>query len=465
MCGPANLVLIRGGHPSYHQDPWAAHYLYRELVWGPDDFENWVMQRDPVDRWDHDAGAAVVVDYDERKLLWSTWAGVLDDIWIPRVAELHHRMVKAAWPGYEVRYIACQDQWQEMVKLAGGKVKRVAEYDPFGFRMQTVREAAGVFDPDFADELDDDAELRDEEESGDHLRRFLSGPVGEMDDDLDDEMEADDPDEDSRDDRPEEESFTFLPEQTRAWITLIDEEGSARHRHLLQIPLDLLQAKPNLIQELKACPPAEVPAERVVTEGVWIDIPGRVIGLWGGKNLEAQMGLVRERWDDWRIEWAEEGYLRHCAACDTPGIPLEEVDALGCLLPKVLSTERFDLNNLAGQIGSGIKGFATKATGCLLMLICTPLLIFGAVSGQWEAVAITVLITSLLVAVIFKLAEYRIRRWYRESMPENANPDPNEDPAAGPMDAAARRERLDRLLLVAGFPPLEVVEPRFVADV
>lgn len=446
MCGPANLVLIRGGHSSYHQDLWAAHFLYRELVWGPDDFENWVMQRDPVDRWDQDAGAAVVVDYDERKLLWSAWNTTLDDLWIPRVTELHQRLVKAAWPGYEVRYVGCQDQWQEMVELAGGKAKRIAEFNPFGIRVQTVREAAGHYDSDF-----------DEEEGDDLPQPLLTGPS--------DDSEEESPDDDnSDDDNSDDETFTFLPEQTRVWVTLIDEEGSARHRHLLQIPQDLLHAKPDLIEQLKACPPAEVPSERVVKEGVWIDIPGRVIGLWGGKDLAAQMDLVREQWADWRIEWAEGGYLRHCAACDTPGVPLAEVDALGCLLPKVLSTKRFDINELADQIGSGIKGFAKKATGCLLMLICMPLLIFGAVSGQWMAVGITVLITAMVVAVIFKVLEYRVRRWYRESMPENANPDPQEDPAAGPLDEPERRARLDRLLLVAGFPSLKEVEPRFVAE-
>ncbi|MEX0792077.1 MAG: hypothetical protein WD045_03015 [Pirellulaceae bacterium] len=442
MCGPANLVLIRGGHPSYHQDTWAAYYLYRELVWGPDDFENWVMQRDQVDRWDEDAGAAVVVDYDQRKLFWSAWSGTLDDFWIPRVAELHQRLVKAAWPGYDVRYVGCREQWQEMVELAGGKGNGIERFDPFAVRVESVREAAGQYDPDFADDDEDDGPPR----------RLLSGPDKALEDDDDDDDDYD----------SEDEPFEFMPEQARAWITLIDEEGSVRHRHLMQIPLDLLHAESHVIEHLKACPPAEVPPESVVKEGVWIDVPGRVIGLWGGKNLKGRMDTVREHWDDWRIEWAEEGYLRHCAACDTPGRPMAEIDALGSLLPRVLTIKRFDMNELADQIGSGVKGFAKKATGCLLMVICLPLLIFGAVSGQWQAVGITVLVTAVVVAVIFKVIEYRVRRWYRESIP---TAEPEDDPAAGPLDERARRARLDRLLLVAGFPPLEEVEPRFVADV
>lgn len=98
-------------------------------------------------------------------------------------------------------------------------------------RRKTVREAAGLYD--------DDDEQPDEEE------------------DEDDEV-------------------------TRAWVTVLDARGNARHRSIDEISEDLISASKEAVENLAKLQAAEVPAEKAMTEGMWLDFNTREIGFWGG---------------------------------------------------------------------------------------------------------------------------------------------------------------------------------------
>ena len=79
-----------------------------------------------------------------------------------------------------------------------------------------------------------------------------------------------------------------------------------------------------------------------------------------------------------------------------------------------------------------------KATGCLLCVICLPLVVFGLVSGNWKAVGISIGITCLLVTALFKILEYRVKKSFRDKV-SDVSPGSEAPAAAGPLDESLRR--------------------------
>jgi hypothetical protein len=177
--------------------------------------------------------------------------------------------------------------------------------------------------------------------------------------------------------------------------------------------------------------------------------------------LQRKLDDIRRAWTGWTVEWADAGYQRQCEVAGPVGVPMKETEALARILPTALSTKRFDISTVMGAMGGHLKKTAMKLTGCLLVVICSPLAIFGRVSGNWKAVLITIAITCGLVMVAFKLLEYRFKKSFLDKMPGADQQAPS---AAGPLEPAARRQRIDQLLSAAGLPRLAEVEPLFPKD-
>jgi hypothetical protein len=138
------------------------------------------------------------------------------------------------------------------------------------------------------------------------------------------------------------------------------------------------------------------------------------------------------------------------------------------LVPKILSTKRIDLGAIFGAIGGQLKKTAAKATGCLTVLLCAPVLLFGVISGNLKAAAITIAIVVVAVIVVFKYIELRFKRKFTDGPigKHAAHQDSSRSRAAvaGPLDAAQRRGRLDELLAAAGLPPLVAIEKHIDPD-
>lgn len=410
MSEPAVFVLIRDGQKRYFADRWANAFLFREILWGPDELERWLTEDQEIDDWTDEASGGVVVDYDNRKLVWSGDDEMLE---IPRVESAYGRLLQASWPGFDIEFGG-----RGLMDLAAAAGKADAEdYDDESYqRSGTVREAIG-YDGDDEDDSEDDY------------------------DDEEDQYDEDD---------------------TRAWITLIDTDGAIRHRNVPEITEDLVSGKESAIAELARLPAAEIPNESVVTEGMWIDQTRREIGVWGGRKARAAFEKMQTAWSGWTVRAAEDGYAEQCAVSGPAGLPMTDAEALGKFLPTVLSTKRFDISTMFGAVGGQLKKTAIKATGCLLMVLCAPVLLFGAISGNWQAALITVAIVALCVAITFKVIEGKFKRKF--AMPERTQDEgsgPARPPVAGPMDPRERRNRLDQLLKAAAFPALSEIEPHF----
>ena len=410
MSEPAIFALIRGGQARFYGDRWAYVFLHREILFGPHDFEAWVSQLEELDEWSDECCGGAVADYDRKRLIWHGEVGALR---IPRAAAVYDRLLQAAWPGFEVAF--AREGIRDLTRAAGAGEPGEWDEGIGEYRPESVREAA---------RLDDDEE-----------------------------------DEDEGEDEGDEETATFDQEEVRAWVTIVGADGAMRHRHLEQLSADLLDARNEPLQTLRALPAAEVPPEAVVAEGMWIDEANRSIGVWGSRDLQDHLPEIRQAWQGWTVQWAERAYEEQCRVAGPAGVPMSEAEALAKILPTVLSTKRFDMSTMLGALGGGIKKTAVKATGCLLMVLCLPLVVFGLVSGNWRAVLISIAVTCVVVIAAFKLIEHRFKRAILGKFPrQGANGVP---PAAGPLEKSTRRKRIDELLASAGLPRLAEVEPLF----
>lgn len=428
MSEPASFAIIRDGQKRYYGDRWASALLHRELVWGPEALETWILTLGELDEWHDDVDGSVVIDFDRRRLMFNVAWEMLS---VPKVAAIYNQLLAKAWPKYEIVSAATRRELAEALDLPlhphEDREQFLLEY-----RAQSVRGAMGDDDRDDDDD-DDDSEVDEEEDRVEQADGQAGSKLL---------------------------PYEFDEDELRAWITITDSEGSIRHRQLQEISQDLLKCESQALMDLKQLPPSEVPKEAVVREGMWIEEAERTIGIWGGPNTKATLPLVERSWKGWDVQWAQRGYSQHCAATGPSGQPLSTERALAKFVPTLLSTERFDMSTVIGAIGGSLKKTAMKATGCLLVVICSPLLIFGAVSGNWTAVLITIGIMVVLVAVVFKLIERKVSRSMKNTFSRGQS-QPTGPATAGPLDADARRQALDQLLAAAGFPSIKKLEPLF----
>lgn len=412
MSEPAIFGLVRGGQARYFGDRWAFVFLHREILYGPDDFESWVTQLQELDEWSDDCAGGAIADYDRKTLVWH---GDAEPLNVPRVAALYQRMLQAAWPGYEISF--ARHGIHDPDNPAGER--EVGQWEG-EWRPASLREAARLdHDEEDEDEEDDEEDVEDDEE-----------PAG------------------------------FDEEEVRAWVTIVGADGAIQHRHLDRLPMDLVRNSRGSLAALRELPAAAVPPEQVVAEGMWIDEANRSVGVWGARELQDRLPEIERGWSGWNVRWGDRGYEQHCEVAGPVGVPMTDAEALAKILPVILSTKRFDMSTVMGAMGGHLKKTAMKATGCLLVVICFPLLIFGLVSGNWQPVFISIAVTCGVVMAAFKVIEYKFKKSFLSNLP-GANDERKAPPAAGPLDKAQRRQRIDKLLSAAALPKLSEIEPLF----
>lgn len=414
MADPAEFAVIRNGQTSVYGDRWSSIFLFREILWGPEAFEEWLAAGE---KYDDDEGldefeGGAVLNFDTRELTWFQGHETFD---VPCVGTVYQKLLAAAWPGYTVTE----------AKSPG-----------------VLARAAGTDWPDDADEYGEDAWM----DRPENVQESTSDYDGEEDLDEDDDDEDDD----------------FTP---RAWITLIDNGESFRHRILYQVSQDLINGDESAFEQLRKLNAAEVPPEVRVSEGMWIDASNQEIGFWGNYESERALSRLQQSWDGWTVRWAANGYRDQCQATGIPGEPMSDAEALGKIVPQLLSTKRFDVGAIMGAIGGQLKGAALKACGCLIFILAIPILIFGYFMEQMRAAGITIGALVVVVAIAFKVVEGKFKQGISEGAMGGRGEEEGGRPAvAGPLDEDIRRSRLNELLASAGLPSIEEIEPHFPRD-
>lgn len=402
-------ILIRDGNKRCFEDLWVP--LYRELLWGPDAFEAWLREGEESEWEPEELAGLAVVDFDSNELRW----GEREVLELPRVRAAHQRLLQQAWPGFKIRFLEDDEMYAEIYGPSED------EASPFDDRPETIREAAGLCD----DEDDDDEEYEDEEDEGEAFDEDYPG----------------------------------------AWLTIIDDRGTVRHRLVRELSADLLGGDETVLQAITDLKSAEVPPEAVVKEGCWINVKDRAIGVWGGTGVRRCFPAMEEAWSDWRVSWAEQGYADQGAASGVPGIAMTDAQVLARFMRNVLSAKRLDMANALGSMGGQLKKTALQATGCLVLLLSLPILLVGYLMGRLKEAGYGIIGLVVIVAIAFKVIEWKIKAKFRQA-PFNQQEQAGDTrpPAAGPLDEPTRRQALDQLLIASGFPSLAEIEPHFPAE-
>ncbi len=414
MSEPAVFVLIKDGEKRYFSDRWANAFLYREILWGPEELERWLTDGEEDEYFVEECSGGAVVNYDTREL---TWCGSEESMSLPRVQRQFQQLLEAAWPGFRVSLAA---NGEHGLATAAGESTGEDEDDDHGYsgRDNNVREAAGQYD------------LEEEEDD---------------------------------DDEP------FDDETTRAWVTLIGSKGAARHRNLNLISEDLIKPTKAALDKLRDLPAAEVPPEKLVVEGMWIDTRTKEIGYWGGWDAVKTLPRIQKGWKGWTVRWAENGYADQCQVSGLPGVLMSDEEALAQIVPTILSTKRLDIGAFVGAIGGQLKSTAMKATGCLVVVLCIPILLFGYFAEKMQAAGIAAGALVVTVAVLFKLLERRLKKKLSQSpigdmKDRDKQAEQGRAPVVGPLDKDERRAKLDQLLAASGLPALERIQPHINED-
>ncbi|QDT51910.1 hypothetical protein Pan258_60070 [Symmachiella dynata] len=400
-------VIIRDGQKQCFDDFWVD--FPRQLVWGPEAFEAWLREGPEAEFEPDELSTMVIVDFDKKHLLFGESDAALEEFAIPSVHAVRQQLVENAWPGFDLSFLT----ERAMYKAA---YDQPFDDDKIDDRPETVRQAAGFWD-------DDDLEEEEENDDGE-------------------EVEPDD-------------------ETHRAWMTIIDENGVTRHRTISVISEDLFSYNADAIEFLLSRKAIEVPPEKVVVEGMWIDEKNRKIGFWGGFKAVRDFPRLKTGWPDWHVVWAENGYVDQCAASDLPGSPMSHTEALAKVVPALLSTERFTMGSLFGAMGGQVKKRALQAVGCLLTVMAVPILSVGYLMDRFKESVYIVIAIFVFVMVALKVIESKIKAKFAEqSQDEEEEPEPR--PAApGPLNRQERRRCIDQMLASCGFPSLAELEPHF----
>lgn len=408
-------VLIRDGQQRRYAEVWAS--LRRELIWGADEFEAWLVAGGEADWEPEDISAVAVVDFDTKVLAW----GEVDSLSSGRSNALYGQLLQHAWAGFSIS------------EIPGEGLERV------------FCELIDVpFDSDDEEEWDERPE--DVQTAASYLLPGMSR----------DEDEEEDEEEDDYEDEP-----PFSEENPGAWVTIIERTGAVSQRGLIELSEDVLSGKQSVLAALTDLEPVELPAEKFVVEGLLIDQQQQRIVYWGTGG-EKLVGKLHDGWAGWSVESLLDGYLQQCQASGLAGVPMNDAEVLGGFVPGLLSNKRFRLANLLGAMGVSLKNSAITATGCLTMVLALPILLVALFTGLWKESGYALLTLVAIVVMGFKVIEAKLKSQVQGAFSESeVELEELRPPVAGPIDEAPRWERMDQMLNACQLPRLAEIEPYF----
>ncbi|MDX1926311.1 MAG: hypothetical protein SFV81_07330 [Pirellulaceae bacterium] len=90
MSEPAAFAIIRDGQKRFYGDRWVGALLHRDIIWGPEAFETWLLTLNELDEWYDDIDGGAVVDFDQRRLIWCIPGELLS---VPKVAAVYGQLL------------------------------------------------------------------------------------------------------------------------------------------------------------------------------------------------------------------------------------------------------------------------------------------------------------------------------------------------------------------------------------
>ncbi|MEM9827553.1 MAG: hypothetical protein AAF958_13255 [Planctomycetota bacterium] len=439
------VSVIREGGQRNVCLPWIM--LRRELIWGPEAFTKWFDQFDETEVEADSIDSVAVVDFDGQRLLWA------EDTDAEPMAthRVYNRLLDQAWPDFSIQRRALES----LIKMAR-VLHDSATLDAESSRSATDR-ALARFDSGAKERIRDIVDERYESVVLSWAALHESNAEEEQGDDSEDRVY------DSEDDEPLAEG----PDFPRAFITVCSELGKSEHRTLYDIPCDLIEGEMSVTQTLRSLPASQIPPESECGEGVVLLTGTKRVLVWGDLELKQTLPEWQKSWRGWTVAWLDGGYPQHCEEASIVGKSIGDAEALGGILPQLLSTDRIDPAAAFAYVGSSLKRAAGKTIGCLFLVFAIPMLLLGALLGRFQAFAIAMTVMAWIVYFAFKVVERKVRRHFDESFGqalENPSTSEGDYVPAGPRGQQARQQELDRLLAKANLPSIKQCGKYFDED-
>ena len=410
MSEPVAFVFKKDGSPEAYFDRWAGALLFREIIFGPDallEFARGFESIDPHELEEFE-GESTYVDFDEKLFMWTSEP---DNVETPKAQATYLKLLTCAWPEYAIRHAIHGIDF-----ASGTPIKDGSGGGAFEYRFDTVLSAGRASDPD---------------------------------------EEGDEPSDD-------EDPYTFEDDDVRAWAVIVDKSKRLRHRFLDQISQDFSKPSTKLLKELSSLKSAEVPSERITAEGIVINIPAKELHVWGKADLKKQFPRFQKRWKDWSVIWLDDGYVGQCKVLGIEPTLMSDAEALGPIMPILLSNKRFDMGAFIGAVGGAVKKWAVRGMGCLYLVACIPILIWGLVSANWKPALLTMLGTLIAFVAVFKTVELLLkRRVHGSAIVKRGSSSKSLPQVAGPEAVAEREALMSQLLSKAGLPSLRQIKEHY----
>ena len=383
MAEPAIYILTRDGQTESFKDPWGGVFLFRELVWGPDAFERWARQLTPVESSEEHFDAGAIVNFDQKSLHWHADYDVFRSA---RRQQAYDRILTHAWSGFEITAL-CETAWQTTTGNPIDEAERSAA---------AMRVEDAILDPSDLDTAG------------------LNSP-------------------------------SALAETPLAWISIQGTTDSTHHFLLWQITDDLLCGDSDAIRELASQADCPLPAERLLGEGLTIDIKSRSITAWGGRSLQDRVKQLSQATTGWTLTWDESGYAEHCRLVHEKGELMQDAETVASFLPYLLCPKRFDVDSYLEAMSSRTLRRLQRIAGVMAVVLGIPLLGLGLANGNW----VPAIILGLCLGLAWHLAQRQARNWIRRQQDEASHVDASAV-SAGPTQLAERRSMLGVSLEKAG---------------
>lgn len=452
----AYSVLIRNGQTRRFEEIWVT--LYRELLWGPDAFVAWLEAGEEAEYEPEELSGVAIVDFDSQTLQW----GEQEVESLPVVQIAKRKLLQQAWPGFEITYLSHGQMYKvvrNVARLDGSAAVHSDDKAENDDRAPAI--SIGGLDDDFEDDSptgNDAANKPDDDNQDDNPLGYRPQTVREAAGQADND-EASEDDEDGEDD---EQDDVDDPDFPGAWITIIDQNGKVRQRRMRELSKDLLTGVRTSVQDLAQLQAAEVPPEKSVTEGFWINVKDKQIGIWGGHVTLGCLDTLQKSWPKWKVDWAVNGYRDQCSVSGVPGMPMSDSEVLAKFIPQVLSAKKMDFGEMFNAVGGSLRKTAMKATGCLVIVLSLPILIGGLFFGKLKEAGYAVGTLVLIVVIAFKFIEFRLKGKFKKGPFNQLNTvSENRPPVAGPLNPQERQRELDKLLKACGFPTVSELQPHF----
>ncbi|MEM7477448.1 MAG: hypothetical protein AAF483_20885 [Planctomycetota bacterium] len=414
------IVLIREGNKETYAEVWGN--LYRELMWGPEDFEQWVRTGGSIEEEPGELSGLAIVNFDNHSLTWGT-CNPLD---MPKSQALLEKMIATSWADFTVRHVGVSrlHATARSSNASDGLIAWEQEDDDYSYRPKTIQEAAEYFMPGTV-HMDGDAAHEDYDDDETPFSEDLPG----------------------------------------AWIAIHDDHGDLLHRGLSELPLDLLSNREQPLNQLTQLPAVQVPEEEFVTEGLVIHAHEKRLFYWG-TDFEDVGRRLQQCWEGWTVTSATSGYMRQCELCKLNGQPLSESKALAAFLQQVLSTKRMSIGNWLGAVGGSIKRTAIRATGCLTVILALPIVLSAIFMNKWKEAGFALATLVAIVVVAFKFVEFLLKSKFQASVlaAKDEDLESQRPPTAGSKDATDRKQKLGELLATCNLPCLAEIEPFYDED-